>query len=358
MVKKLFSWIHKYERHLSAAAMVGGFILDNIYFSRPDLVRTHLLLIAYLVIAAVSICWLHYLEERTADGARRSRWRSVLPIVTQFMFGGLWSAFVIFYTRSATISASWPFLLLLGAIFIGNELFKQYHDRLVFNAVLYFFALFSYAIFAVPIVTHTIGPETFILSGIVAIVIFALFMVALRKLGRFRFLGDIWRIRFFSGVVFFLLNIFYFTNVLPPLPLALSAAGIYHDLARAPAGGYVAQKEQEPWYDFFGVDPVIHVAPGEPLYAYTAVFAPIDLSANVAHVWEWHNPATGQWEKRAVVSFAISGGRVSGYRGYSKEADLAPGSWRVEIETADGRLLGRLGFTLVAGSATTTSVAL
>ena len=71
----------------------------------------------------------------------------------QFALGGLWSAFLVFYTRGAVLAASWPFLLVLAAIFIGNELFKKYHSQLVFTAVLYFFALFSYAIVTVPIFT-------------------------------------------------------------------------------------------------------------------------------------------------------------------------------------------------------------
>ena len=40
----------------------------------------------------------------------------------------------------------------MAAIFIGNEYLRRYHSRLVFAALLFFFALYSYAILLVPVV--------------------------------------------------------------------------------------------------------------------------------------------------------------------------------------------------------------
>src|SRR3989344_1819346 len=105
-MRSLFTWVHKYERHLSASAMVGGFIFDNVFFSRIDEVATHGVFIAYLLIAAGTIALAHYTEEHTVEGARWPKWRSFLPIATQFAFGGLWSGFLIFFSRSATLAAS------------------------------------------------------------------------------------------------------------------------------------------------------------------------------------------------------------------------------------------------------------
>ncbi|MDO8623911.1 MAG: DUF2914 domain-containing protein [bacterium] len=354
-MKSIFAWVEKHERHLSAAAMVGGFVFDNLFFNRIDEAITHTVFISYLLIAAFAISFAHYLEEHTVEGLRRPRWRSLLPIATQFAFGGLWSGFLIFFSRSATLAASWPFLLILGSIFLGNEILKKYHDRLVFNAVLYFFALYSYSIFAVPLLTHAIGTGTFILSGVVAVALFAVFMLFLRRLGRFRLLKSVWQIRFWAGIVFLLLNIFYFTNILPPLPLTLAHGGIYHSVIKI-EGGYSAQVEDQPWYTSFGLTPALHVAFGEPLYAYSAVFAPIALNTKIVHEWQWYDETAGRWVTRLSVSFPISGGRGGGYRGYTIENNLQTGGWRVNIKTPDGRLIGRLGFTVVVGvrSETTT----
>ena len=47
---------------------------------------------------------------------------------------------------------------------------------------------------------------------------------------------------------------------------------------------------------------------------------------------------------KAVIVYSIVGGRDGGYRGYSAEYVNAAGQWRVDIETADGRLIERLPF--------------
>src|SRR5207253_2684542 len=109
--------------------------------------------------------------------------RPLVVAATQFAFGGLWSAFLIFYGRSAAFSASWPFLIVLGGIFIGNEVFKKYHSRLVFTCTLLFFALFSYTIFVVPIFTGAMGKPMFLLSGIIASIVFTLVIMALSMVG-------------------------------------------------------------------------------------------------------------------------------------------------------------------------------
>ena len=343
-MRSLWKWVHTHETHLSAAAMVLGFIADNILFGRVDHPLTHLVFLSYLVIAAASIALVHYLESGQGK-AKRTWYRSTLPIVTQLMLGGLWSALLIFYSRSATLAASWPFLFVLGAIFLGNEIFKKYHDQLVFNTVLYFFGLYSYAIFALPLLTKQIGTGTFLLSDVVAVAIFAIFMIFLRRLGRARVQESIWQIRFFAGIVFILINLFYFTNILPPLPLALSGSGIYHTLEHR-STGYFVTTESQPWYVHLGFDPIMHLTPGETLYAYSAVFAPIDLNTKILHVWQWYDPSAKKWVTDFTIPFSISGGREGGYRVYSLRRAPQAGEWRVNIETDDGRLIGRLDFVV------------
>ena len=161
------AWIPRYERQLSAFGMLAGFVTDNFMFRRVDLPNTQLIFIAYLVVAAVSILVLHIFNARNDPDTPPPRWHAFIPMATQFALGGLWSGFLIFYTRSAVLLASWPFLLVLAAIFIGNEFFKHYHSRLAFTSTLLFFGLFSYAIVTVPIFTRSVGVFTFLLSGAV-----------------------------------------------------------------------------------------------------------------------------------------------------------------------------------------------
>lgn len=345
MFRGLFAWVGKYERHLSAGAMVGGFVIDNIFFSRIDVLETHLVFLGYILICFISISWLHFLEARSEEGVLPSRFRPLLPIATQFALGGFWSGLLIFYSRGAVVLAAWPFLLLIVAAFIGNEIFRKYHGRLVFTSLLFFFALYSYAIFAVPIVTGSLGLGTFLLSGGAALLAFMLFTRFLRFVAHERFQADVWRIRAGALAVLFLIHFSYFTNLLPPLPLILQSGGIYHEVARS-GDTYTALVEPQIWRVFFGAPAELHVAPPGALYAYSAVFAPGALSTTIVHRWERQNPLTKEWTTQSVVSFPIEGGRERGYRGYSVKTNLTPGKWRVNVETARGQLIGRLRFTV------------
>lgn len=346
MFRTFFAWVQKYERHLSAGAMVAGFVVDNIFFGRVDLWQTQAVFAAYTAICFLTIPLLHWIEARAEQGINRPRWRSILPILTQFSLGGFWSGFFVFYTRSAVLFASWPFLLLIIIFVIGNEYFSKYHDRVVFTSILFFFALYCYAIFAVPVYTGTIGTLTFLGSGVVAVIVFALFTWLLRVLGRQRFLADVRHIRIGAFIVAILINVFYFTNVLPPLPLSAQAGNIYHKVWRVP-GAYLAQEESEPWQvRYLGFPPRINAIPGEFLYAYSSVFAPTSLSTTILHRWQWYDPSTKKWITKSLISYSIVGGRDGGYRGYSAVPAGLAGSWRVNIETADGRLIARLPFTV------------
>ena len=337
-----------YERHLSAFAMIAGFIADNLLFKRIDLLQTQIVFAAYTVVCFISIPLLHWIRVHDYTNRASTIARSFLPFVTQFALGGFWSGFVIFYGRSADFGISWPFLLFLFLVLLANEYFHQYHDRLVFTSILFFFALYSYAIFAVPIYTGTIGTLTFLESGAVAVGLFAVFTILLHNLARERFLIDLARIRAGALAVLVLMNVFYFTNILPPLPLSIQAAGIYHNVWRVP-GAYVATSESEPWsIPFLGFPPTLHVALGESIFAYSSVFAPTTLTTTIVHRWQWYDPVKKQWIVKATIAYPIVGGRDGGYRGYSAVPITSIGEWRVDIETSDGRRITRLPFRVVS----------
>jgi hypothetical protein len=340
------TWLTKlkpYERHLSALAMVGGFVFDNFAFGRIDHPATQIVLAGYLLFAAASIAFLHFFEARAEQNHKPFRWRMLISAATQFALGGLWSAFLIFYSRSSAIVVSWPFLLVLMAILLSNEIFREYHSRLVFTVVLFFIALFSYMTFVVPIFVGTINEFTFLISGGLTLVVFAVFLLLLAALGRKRIWDDIGKVAAGAIVAFVGINLFYFLNVLPPIPLAMSDVGIYHRIERG-RGTYEATGELLPWTVKFGATPMIHLKPGEPLYAYSAVFAPIQLKTKIVHRWQFYNAQTHRWVTTATIAFPITGGRDNGYRGFTIKSHPREGAWRVDIDTVDGRVIGRIGF--------------
>src|SRR3989344_9591527 len=119
MFQNIFAWIHARERHLSAFAMVAGFVVDSFFFERVDLWQTQMVFAVYTAVCFITIPLLHWIETRVSRGIPRPRWSSILPIATQFALGGFWSGFIIFYGRSAVFGVSWPFLIFLFLVFLG-----------------------------------------------------------------------------------------------------------------------------------------------------------------------------------------------------------------------------------------------
>jgi len=339
-------WARRHEGKISALSLAGGFAFDSWAFGRIDHARTQAVFIVYLLAAGISIAVLHGLESRP-DGRKPSdKTRTGLIFVTQFMLGCLLSGFCVFYIRSASITSSWPFLLGMAAIFIGNEYMRRYHARLVFSALLFFFVLYSYSILLVPLVIHRIGRIPFLISGAIAVVIFFFYMQALARLGNERYRGA--RMQIFAGMMLItiFLNSVYFLRVLPPLPLVLTDAGVYHQVKRAGAD-FQAQQEEEPpeWQALFGTHAIMHVQKGAKLYLYNAVFSPRGLDTRIVHDWQWLQPGKG-WISQQRISVPIQGGREDGYRFFTTKSSPRPGQWQVNIQTFDGRAMGRVRFAV------------
>lgn len=342
------SWVKAHERHLSALSLAGGFAFDSWAFGRIDRPSTQAVFIVYLVVAGIAIAVLHGLESRPEGRKPSEKTRAVLIFITQFALGALLSGFCVFYIRSASITSSWPFLLGMAAIFIGNEYMRRYHAQLVFGALLLFFALYSYAIMLVPLVIGRIGPVPFLASGIIAVVVFFFYMRALAQLGHDRYAGARHQIAIGMIVITALLNAAYFLRVLPPLPLVLTDAGIYHGLSHDKGWHTITvQTEDEPpeWQALFGSHPILHIQKGAKLYLYNAVFAPKGLDTVVVHDWQWMNPAKG-WQSQQRLKVGISGGREEGYHSYTIKTNPRPGQWQVNIQTLDGRTIGHLRFAV------------
>ncbi|HUE63676.1 MAG TPA: DUF2914 domain-containing protein [Rhizomicrobium sp.] len=340
------SWARKHERQISALSLAGGFAFDSLTFGRIDHAITQAVFIVYLLAAGISIAALHVLESRP-DGRKPSdKTRTVLVAGTQFALGCLLSGFCVFYIRSASLISSWPFLLAMAAIFIGNEYMRRYHSRLVFSALLFFFSLYSYAILLVPLVIGRIGRIPFLVSGIVAMLIFFFYMQALARLGHERYRGA--RMQVFGGMVLIsaFLNLAYFLRVLPPLPLVLTAAGVYHDVTRDGANFQASVEEEPPeWQSLFGTRAILHVQPGAKLYLYNAVFAPRGLHTRIVHDWLWLDPGKG-WQSQQRLPVDITGGREDGFRFYTTKSSPRPGQWQVNILTGDGRSVGHVRFAV------------
>lgn len=343
MLSRGLTWIRENERRLSTLLFVGGFVTDVIAFTFIDLPVVNLLFLGYLAIAALLTFITHTFRRRFIESV--VWWKRAIavlpPLFAQFTIGGLLSGSLIFYTKSATLSVSWPFLLLLIAIFLGNEYFRSYRAHLVFQTMLFFFALYAYLIFALPLYAERLGPTVFLASTACAVGIFAFFLYLLSLTGRTQLAQVLPRILAGTAGLVASMMLLYFSGLIPPIPLTLKGAEIAHSVERS-ADGYVVIREQGSWLPFW--EGTIHHTPGTPLYTYSSVFAPGGFSANIVHRWERYDAAQKRWITETIVAFPLSGGREGGFRGYSQKSDPLPGRWRVSVETVEGQVVGLLRF--------------
>ncbi len=149
------------------------------------------------------------------------------------------------------------------------------------------------------------------------------------------------------GGIYIIINIFYFTNIIPPIPLSLKDADVYHSVERA-NGDYIVEYEQRKWYEFYKkYKNEFNRALGEPVYFYSAVFSPTDLNTKIFHSWQYFDEDKGEWIESFRFKYQIVGGRDGGYRGYSIKENIFSGRWRVDVMTEREQLLGRYKFTVV-----------
>ncbi|HUZ92446.1 MAG TPA: DUF2914 domain-containing protein [Candidatus Paceibacterota bacterium] len=346
----LRNWYARFERPISSISLVGGFVFDALTLRRIDAFWDNFWVGGHLAIVAAAIILVNRGEHGEIDTDDPAKLHFWFVNVLQFFFGGLLSTFLVFYFRSGTIWVSWPFFLLLAAAFIANESFKRRYARLDFQISLFFLSLFSFAAYLVPILTHRIGQNQFLISGGVSLALLGLFLLVLRFAAKEKFRRG--RLTLFLSIIgiYAAMNAFYFLNIIPPLPLSLADSGVYHSLMRNADGHYVVQAEPGSWLDFLDVAQTVHLIPGDPLYAYSAVFSPADLNTDIIHEWQKYDTSSGQWATRAKIALSVVGGRDGGYHTYSEATAPAGGEWRVNVETPDGKIIGRLQFNVVLQS--------
>jgi hypothetical protein len=295
---------------------------------------------------------IHLQESDPGDEKNPSKIHFWYVNILQFFFGGLLSTFLVFYFRSSDIFTTWPFIFLLVLAFIANESFKRHYILFSFQISLFFLSIYSFAIFLVPVILRKIGPWIFLLSGLLSLVFIAIFILTL-----FYFIKDtsnkekIESKKLISSLIigiFVIVNILYYTNLIPPIPLSLKDAGVYHSIQKNADGNYDITYEDYGWRGYFKFYPDFNEMPGTPVYAFSAVFSPKGLNINIIHEWQYYDETQKKWTTDSVINLPVVGGRDGGFRTYSVRYGLAAGKWRVNIKTDQGQTIGHLRFNIIS----------
>jgi len=334
-------WFARYERVLIPGALILGTAVDFLTFKTLEIRTAFELLGVYAILACVSIAILN-----TQHG---DRLRMCAKFCVQFTFGALLSASLVFYWYGGAFSVSWPVMLLLAILMISNEVLQKYYLHPVIQMGVLYFVLFSLFAIVLPFTFNSLSPMMFIGAGIAGFIIVWLFVLLLKERSE-----NIYRLQrhilFSLFTIFMGMNALYVANIIPPIPLSLREAGVYHTITRT-AGGYTLSHESESFLDRWIPGEVVHVEKPKSIVVFSSIFAPTELRTTIYHRWQKWNAVSEKWEDQDRIAYQISGGRSDGYRGYTIKSLVSGGKWRVRVETPRGQVLGDVRFFVETGIA-------
>ncbi len=344
-LRKLKNFYNRYERWLIPGALIFGFITDLLTFRLINFTTAIILLLFHLSFIGINISIINLYEAKKIAGKIFSYWRVLAPLFLQYSFGNLFSAFLIFYSHSGSFSASWPFIVVIIFLMIGNEVFRKYNTRPVIQISVYFFAIFSYTNLIFPHLLNDLSIRIFIGSGVVSLAVITFFVLILSSL--YQISTKLKQISLSVVLIFSLMNFLYFSNLIPPIPLSLKNVGIHHNVERID-NNYVATSEDcGNFLRCFLYHERRHIeTERQKLYLFSTVIAPAGMDFNATHEWQKFDEKERAWRTVADIPFSVVGGREVGFRWYSYNT-VDPGYWRVNIKTERGQTIGRMNFYVV-----------
>jgi len=239
------------------------------------------------------------------------------------------------------------FVALLVVLLLANEFLHHKLVNITLLCTLYFFAVFAFLTFFIPVVSHKLSRASFFSSGGVALLLAAGLVTSIHRRIFRREPVKLLQISSPMLLIFGLMSFFYLANWIPPVPLALKDSGIYHHVQRK-GKRYVVKYWRQPGWAFWDrSDSRFPFAKGDTVFCFAAVFAPFDMTADVYYRWQLWDARRERWLQTDLLKYRISGGREGGYRGYTYKRNVRPGRWRVQVETEIGQVLGRIYFRVV-----------
>jgi len=338
------AWIFKRSHILF---FVGGFFFDSLTLVRIDSTLDLVLQTVYLM----AITWILIQQVKVDHGvwtpsARMSKVWHYETDALHFFYGGLLSAYVIFYFKSASASKSVAFLLLTAILMFINEMPQVQKAGFRMRLGLYAFCVVSFLNYLIPVLVGRMGDWTFALAVALSAGV-SFFLI--RHVKRLMTIPQTWFTMAWPPVLVLVIIVgLYSARWIPPVPLSLKFIGIYHQVEKE-SGDYRLVYPKPPFYRFWKKDSDPFLArPGDTIHCFVSIFAPRRFMHPMSIVWSLENPRTHRYHVSDRIPLPIYGGRDNGYRGHVAKSRYEPGQWRVEVQTEDGRSIGEADFKVEA----------
>lgn len=349
IIKYKNSFLEFYQRHevlVSIAIFILGFLFDVVTLGRIDNLANIIQQALYLLaLGTLLICEIRISIGRMSLSPKGQRFWQYHELVVHFLFGSLLSANTLYFYTSASALTSFIFILLLAFLMLANEFPKFQKFGLIARVTLFSICLLSFFAFLYPILIGHVGAVPFWLGMISsgAVMFFVL-------KNNFENASEYIRKNVFypTAIIHILFVLGYYTSVMPPVPVAVKKIGVYHEVIKE-NGNYIGTHERS-WMDKLNKwTQTISTRPGEKIVVILSIFSPANFEDQVYLKWYYDHPNRG-WNLEDTIKLSILGGRDEGFRGFASKAHYMPGLWRVEVETSDGREVGRLKIRIESDS--------
>jgi hypothetical protein len=338
-----------HERVLGLTFFVAGMVWDALTLRTIDNLVDNLILLGYLA-ALTSVLVLDIRAHTGQLTLKRiqdpSAW---LRGALQFLLGALLSAFVIFYSRSITWSTHLAFWLVLVSGAVLNEFITRRLSSFTAQLALLFVCGSTMLAWLLPVMTGEMSLRMFRMALGISFVLTAGVFWYGKRCGRVRTAwwgpSEVWMI----VVLLALMDIGYRANWIPPVPLSVQQGGIYNAVERDGDSFELTWSSKQSGILAPDYARTVYWTPGEPVYCFSAVFAPTRMTKQVVHEWQRLDVESDTWLTTDRIDYRMNGGRKDGYRGTSFKRNMMPGSWRVLVKTEEGKMLTRIPFEVVEG---------
>jgi len=346
---RLREYLGRNERQVAVTFFTGGFLFDILTTGRIDAWATFAQQLLYL--AAIFGVLLHiFLEQGAAPPAPERLGRIARAYyeyrgaALHFALGALMNLYAIFFFKSSSLLVSFGFLAFLVALLVANESRRFKALGLHVKSALLAICVLSFAAIVVPTLVGSVGPWVFAGSMLAGTLPFVALGAWVRRRRPGLLPSAIRQFLAPAAAVLLLFVASYLLRVIPPVPLSIPFIGVYHGVERTEHGYQLLH--ERPWWRFWQHgDQQFLSQPGDRVYVFFRVFSPARFADRVRMRWYWEPGGRG-WLLQDSIPIDIVGGREEGFRGYGYKSNYQPGRWKVQVETTDGREIGRVYFTV------------
>lgn len=348
-IEKFKAYYEKHEHKIAVFFFVCGFIFDMLMIERIDSPATIGQQAVYLTVILAGLMQIFFEESKPLAEFEKmfflKRWYyDYRTAILHFFFGTLLNLYTIFFFKSSSLLVSFGFMVCLILLLAINESHRFKSGNLAFKFALVTICYLSFFSYVVPIFIGLMGTGVFLFSMLIGCLPFIAIGWWIQTYRHELFEKARKQILLPMGTVLFVFLSLYLLRIIPPVPLSIPFIGIYHSVEKSPEGYKLAH--ERPWWKFWQHgDQDFYAQKADKVFVAFRIFSPTRFSDQVLVKWFWKDNRLG-WMQQDSIPIKIIGGREEGFRGYGVKSNYQPGQWRVQIETTDGREIGRIYFHL------------